>query len=267
MTCQKNFGRISFRINFVFCCISEGLLAHWRDNELVRIGQSFDSIAAHNSAFFLLAVEESRENLRDDSDSPSEEDSLPSSSSSATVGRKTAAIWKDCEVTGIISESEYGGLPKACDPRLGSVWAISVSIIPPVVSSLDHAVGPSGGDNDERISGGDLMLLYRSHQIYFQGANYYNLPCLSAQWNHSLLGVVQPWDPDYDVKFGSHLGINNFSSGGTGTKSCNLLVCIDQPGSSSSSSVADIGGWAEQGTIFRGVKFSMTLIGTQKTFP
>lgn len=129
---------------------SDGLTAHWRDNELVKVGCSFESITAHNSAFFLLAVEESRECLRDDMslDDNSEGD--------VEEDRSTVALspWRDCEVTSIISESEYGGMPKICDPRLGSVWVVSVSYLP---SPNDEG----GSHKLSTLNGGDLMLLYR----------------------------------------------------------------------------------------------------------
>ena len=70
--------------------------------------------------------------------------------------RSTVALspWRDCEVTSIISESEYGGMPKICDPRLGSVWVVSVSYLP--------SLNDEGGSHKlSTLNGGDLMLLYR----------------------------------------------------------------------------------------------------------
>ena len=123
-------------------------MAHWRDNELVKVGLSFETITAHNSAFFLLAVEESRECLRDDmSAEDNNEGDIEEDISVSPRSAVSLSPWRDCEVTSIISESEYGGLPKICDPRLGSVWVVSVSYLPsPGLSTLN---------------GGDLMLLYR----------------------------------------------------------------------------------------------------------
>lgn len=63
--------------------------------------------------------------------------------------------WRDCEVTSIISESEYGGLPKICDPRLGSVWVVSVSYLPSPSSE------EGGSQKLSTLNGGDLMILYR----------------------------------------------------------------------------------------------------------
>ena len=133
---------------------SDGLTAHWRENELVKVGLSFESINAHNSAFFLLAVEESRECLRDDM---SAEDNSEGNVEEDEIPRSTVALspWRDCEVTSIISESEYGSLPKICDPRLGSVWVVSVSYLPS--PNLDEG----GSHKLSTLNGGDLMLLYR----------------------------------------------------------------------------------------------------------
>ena len=136
-------------------------MAHWRDNELVKVGLSFESITAHNSAFFLLAVEESRECLRDDmaAEDNSEGDLEEDSSNRSAV---SLSPWRDCEVTSIISESEYGGLPKICDPRLGSVWVVSVSYLPSPSSE------EGGSQKLSTLNGGDLMLLYRSTLFILQ---------------------------------------------------------------------------------------------------
>lgn len=130
----------------------DGLIAHWSESELTRIGNCFESISAHNSAFFLLAVEESRESIWDDS-SP---EALSRRGDADVIGRKNGlSIWRECEVTGIISESEYGGLPRGHDPRLGSVWIVSVSIIQKQNFENDNSQNPPS------LYGGDLLLLQR----------------------------------------------------------------------------------------------------------
>lgn len=77
-----------------------------------------------------------------------------------------------------------------------------------------------------------------------------------------MLGIVQPWDPDYYIKFGS---INTSGYAAAGAKSTlnsfNLLLCIERNEEGHESIDTDIGGWANQGTIMRGVKFSIARIG------
>ena len=135
-----------------------------------------------------------------DSSSSSEDErpqKLPRSNSKDDNNMK----WLDWEIMQIVAESEFGMLPQPCDPRLGSVWIVSVAIRTPNVS-LAETVRSKGNPNntnsnttnnnsiaagtlakESSLSGGDLLLLS------------------SASWDHPLLGIVQPWDPDYDWKF------------------------------------------------------------------
>lgn len=73
---------------------------------------------------------------------------------------------------------------------------------------------------------------------------------------------MQPWDPDYYMKFGT---INTSGYSAAGTKgalgSFNLLLCVEHNEACQESIDTDIGGWANQGTIMRGIKFSIARIG------
>ena len=279
---------------------------HWRMSELGRVPYSFDCAASHSSVFFPLAVEECREAA-----TKAEEAELFEYVTAGTAGRPPAHNsrgntsssnnnngWMEGEITAIIAESSFAPVPKPCDPRLGSVWVIAVA-----VTGLGNSVSFNKGGNNNNynnknwpgnaqsakegsggeLSGGDLMVLH------------------SPQWSHPLLGVIQPWDPDYDIKFGINFAVNQssylnqqpqqqYGNGGSGNSGAapvqvvNILVCVDQSdglpvnssggGSGGISGGGDgggggvqqhqqgeIGGWAEQGTIMPGVKFSMAVIG------
>lgn len=122
------------------------LIPHWQNSELVHISTCFSSIAEHNSAFFLLAAEESRESLLDEHGIDEDGDQ--------NNGRQGNSSWRECEVTGIISESDYGGLPRASsDARVGSVWTVSLSIRQPLEGE--------GATGQTALIGGDLVILHR----------------------------------------------------------------------------------------------------------
>jgi hypothetical protein len=287
------------------------LQPHWREQELQKINLYFDSPTAHNSAFFLLTVEESRVAVMN-----AEEDSMPlatppmfkedvtdsvystKSSFPGGMGHSSGSNmpgnslkWLDCEIMNIIAESEFGTLPQPCDPRLGSVWIVNVAIRTPNVS-LDETVASPNKMNTQKpptmagqiakessLAGGDLLLL------------------TSSAWDHPLLGIVQPWDPDYDWKFsmsfpGKTGGMNgpsnhhlytsnstqNISSAPFATKDtfyndntsdltmANILVCVDGGDGMDLKSIDQIGGWASQGTIYTGVNFQMAALGKHFVF-
>ncbi len=90
----------------------------------------------------------------------------------------------------------------------------------------------------------------------------------STTWSKPVLGIIQPWDPDYDVKYGVNFQLNQSSSVslammndmGKELTIANVLICVDG-GDRLDCSIQSIGGWAPQGTIFPGVGFGMALIG------
>jgi hypothetical protein len=342
------------------------LRAHWRENEMNKVGIYFDSVMAHSAAFFLLTVEESRAAVTNTDDydpgfqinpvidlaekqssstaaaavaikPPSSSASSSSSSASAaplfvpvppsssanssSIPRSSITTtfplppppppppssssfnpnheigtngWLDCEIMGIVGESEFGLLPQACDPRLGSVWIVNVAIKTPNISLNETTIlspssklksistsqpAPSsssssswfGGNNDRSslqkdssLSGGDLVILSSPHS-----------------WNHHLLGIVSPWDPDFDLKFGVNFNINSQSSASSHAKymdtfyndkenneltTANILICVDSSDNASNHVNFDIGGWASQGTIYPGVTFHMAIIGNVMTY-
>lgn len=223
-------------------------------NELTKVPTVFNSAADHSSVFFLLAVEECREAATKAEDP----ESFGSDTAGAGRHNKNGADgpkngWIDGEITAIIAESEFAALPKACDPRLGSVWVIAAAISSSQGDmSNKNAKSKHAGSGD--LSGGDLVVLHSSH------------------WSHPLLGIIQPWDPDYDIKFGINFSVNQSTYISTqqpsgregsanvpsGVQIVNILVCVDQ---SDGAGQADIGGWASQGSIITGVNFSMAIIG------
>lgn len=98
--------------------------------------------------------------------------------------------WVDGEVTAVLAESELSSLPKACeDPRLGSVWVLAVAVRHPTSRSGGH----SGGLEPIPFGCGDLLLMQ------------------SDEWSNPVIGIVQPWDPDYDLKYGVNFSINQSS--------------------------------------------------------
>jgi hypothetical protein len=270
------------------------LQAHWRTSELSKVPVRFDSSAAHSSTFFLLAVEECRESVTNQDEVEAmlggaggggggggDNVSMRRGGGGGNYGALAATNgWVKAEVSSIVSESAFAALPRACDPRLGSVWVIAANITSPLPATATQGggglnkwgsgnynnggFGAAGKDSVDFLSGGDLVVMH------------------SPQWSHPLLGIIQPWDPDYDIKFGINFAVNQSSflkaqahgydssgggaggGGGAGTAAplptVNILVCVDQQ-SHVGAEDSDIGGWASQGSILTGVNFSMAVIG------
>ena len=234
------------------------LQAHWRTSELSKVPVVFDSAAQHSSVFFLLAVEECREAVAkaEDMESLGLDNAVPKFHGGYYDGSRRNQ-WLDGEITGIIAESAFAALPKACDPRLGSVWVISVAITPRSFGSGGGKRGFHGSGSLKEnldLAGGDLMVMH------------------SPQWSHPLLGIIQPWDPDYDIKFGINFSINQSTYISTQKGAdrdgsamqqqvINILVCVDQ---CDGLGQEDIGGWASQGSIRSGVRFSMAPVGERR---
>lgn len=204
------------------------LISHWRTSDLQKLGCAFTSTSAHNSAFFLLVVEECRASFMCSN----------MDYSSEKYYRRSHRM--QGEVHAIVTESEPGGLMQAKDPRLGSVWVVSTAIV-----------------HGQSIIGGDLLLLS------------------SSQWDHPVLGIAQPWDPDYDIKFSNTLHFRSQRSvSGIATTDeaddrligdnlvdgrkfyVNIMVCVDR-----SKTVNAIGGWAPQGAIYPGVNLHISILG------
>jgi hypothetical protein len=238
------------------------LLAHWRKTELSKVPTVFTDPAEHSGVFFLLSVEECREAVTKAEDPDAFVFEAASRFSKSAQHDHTGRNgWLDGEITSIVAESPSGALPKACDPRLGSVWVVAAAISPRTSTNstakhyqggFHHKQGAVVGKEGLDLSGGDLMVLH------------------SASWSHPLLGIIQPWDPDYDIKYGINFSINQSTyistqqapsrdgSKGPSVQVVNILVTVDMGDDEN----ADIGGWASQGSIHPGVKFSMAPIGT-----
>lgn len=236
-----------------------GLKPHWRMSELTKVPMKFDDVAVHSSTFFLLTVEECREAVSHAEDPEAFAIADPDKKTNTNRGAGGAGNgWIKGEITAIVAESAGAPLPRACDPRLGSVWVVAAAISAPINGNANSS-GKGGYGNKFGavgcdISGGDLMVLH------------------SPQWSHPLLGIIQPWDPDYDIKYGINFSVNQSTyistqqpardgsrPGQAPLQVVNILVCVDQ--SDGLGGAADIGGWATQGSIVPGVGFSMTAIG------
>jgi hypothetical protein len=253
------------------------LQPHWKSSDIARIGTSFPNHSIHSTSFFLLTVEESREAVLKGEDSCEAADDTTTSNDNTG----TSNGWVDCEVVNIVAESEFGSSrtsTSSTDLRLGSVWVVKVAIRTPHVTLDDTVVGPNVFNNsnmskkmtvsrESALSGGDLMLLQSVH------------------WSKPLLGIVQPWDPDYDIKFGINFTLNTqiqqsmlaesiAEKTSADLTTANLLICIDGGLSGASSSTATasntgsgdnsgegMGGWASPGTIHPGVVFKMAWLG------
>ena len=83
-----------------------------------------------------------------------------------------------------------------------------------------------------------------------------------------LLGVVQGWDPDFELKFGSQLRQSTAGGSGTafdtnGREIINIIMSVDGlihvggAQSSSEGSGEDCGGWAPMGFLIPGIEFSV----------
>eukprot|EP01032_Pedospumella_encystans_P018714 gene18714-21295_t len=243
-----------------------GLKPHWRMSELTKVPMTFDDAALHSSTFFLLTVEECREAVShaEDPEAFAIAD-VDKKSNPNRGGNASGNGWIKGEITAIVAESAGAPLPRACDPRLGSVWVIAAAISAPINGANNANNSGKGGYGNKfgvmgcDVSGGDLMVLH------------------SPQWSHPLLGIIQPWDPDYDIKYGINFSVNQSTyistqqpardggkPGQPPLQVVNILVCVDQGDGLSGS--ADIGGWASQGSIVPGVGFSMTAIGNVMTY-
>lgn len=113
------------------------------------------------------------------------------------------------------------------------------------------------------------MIITLLTQIYFFCFSFYAFR--STHWEHAVLGIIQPWDPDYDIKFGNAYRayptgvtkngetISLNPSGVSKFGECiNLMVCVDHGDAAKSDG---IGGWAPQGLIRQGVRFFMARLG------
>lgn len=230
------------------------LVPHWKEADIPKIGTHFPTITSHSSTFFLLTVEESRDAVmkeEDSNDLVNEEDHEGGIDRSSVNGASNG--WVDCEVVNIVNESEYGSVHSANDVRLGSVWVVKVAIRSPNVTLDDSRSNTSSRlfARDGALAGGDLVILS------------------SQAWQRHLLGIVQPWDPDYDFKFGINFGIPSqihasmMAEGAEDMTTANLLICVD---SGESASAESLGGWASPGTIHSGVVFQMAVLGNVMTY-
>ena len=220
------------------------LLAHWSSSDLLKVPVSFDNVLQHSSTFFLLLIEECRESVMKGDVYTEDHDTTlrynNNNNNRFTNGGLSSHGWMDGIIQTIISESEFSTLPKSLDPRLGSVWLISTSI----TSSYKTI-------SSTELSGGDLVVMH------------------SGSWKHPLLGVVQPWDPDYDLKYGINLHINQMNPSRSssmhgdphGPLNINILICVDRSSPDDLEKGADIGGWAYQGTVMTGVTFTLCVLG------
>jgi hypothetical protein len=249
------------------------LTSHWKASDIGKIGTSFPSLNAHSTSFFLLTVEESREavNKSEDIESSTNSDEAAETwaNNNAVVNRLPPTLsrnaggsngWMDCEVVNIVAESELSSMKSAYDVRLGSVWVVKVAIRTPNIVLDESITGPNVRkpviSRESALAGGDLIVLHNS------------------TWSKPLLGIVQPWDPDYDIKFGINFQLNPLvqqsmlaecvASGETrDLTTANLLICVD--GGDLASREA-IGGWASPGTIHPGVVFKIALLGNVMTY-
>lgn len=227
---------------------------HWRETEMQPVGTVFSNIMLHSSIFFLLTIEESRSSLGVDISRL--EDPFEMESTVTNVAKPKT--WFECEINKVVSESDFGSLPQACDPRLGSVWVVNVLIRTPNVflnettglgKKID-SVGTTTIIRDQSLSGGDLLYLK------------------SDSWSHPLLGIIQPWDPDYDIKFGSTLYNNKsfldpeIAHENKDLTMANLLICVDN---GETPNIEELGGWAQQGDIIPGLNFQMRILGNVMT--
>ena len=195
------------------------LTPHWNAESFKGIQNQFDNLSAHNAAFFLLLVEESRESsIIDyvqhyyDTGVSSSSNSSSSSSlqrgggkhhqhhrpagSSSSSGSNSSNGWVTGEVLQVVSEtavqSQMNQIQQS-DPRLGSVWLVRLALSP----YLQNQGGACGSSEDmsDICSPGDLVVL-RS----------------SGLDSRPLLGIVQGWDPDLEMKYGSTMKHTTTSS-------------------------------------------------------
>jgi hypothetical protein len=265
------------------------LCPHWRPSDLPSVGTFFDSAQSHSSTFFLHVVEESRAALSSQYDEAEVDDELSEHAKDADGTNalpqndifnksKNGNGWLEGEIASIVEETPLGHLPDAChDSRLGSVWVVSllinasnVNILGAVASkqnnssfeSTNSRYNQNGIDSAREenvmVSGGDIIVIH------------------SNQWDKSILGIVQPWDPDYDIKFGSNSNKLGMMLSGRKHQNyimMNIMVCIDGGDGISESSTGksqdyDLtrSGWAAAGMIFPGVHVSLATLGNAMTY-
>lgn len=247
---------------------------HWSKDDLISIGPYFDSVSKHSAAFFLLIAEESRASIGQQSTTTD----AGLHSSETTSPDSNPKGWLNCEIISIIAETEMGTLPSAChDPALGAVWVVSVAIRTPNIIINDDVSSPSkkGKKQSKQQAQQSAQFQFASKESSLSGGDIVIMR--SSAWSKPLLGIVQPWDPDYDLKFGVNLNIrqNAGLSSTADVTTANIMFCIDCGGLlvpsstsafSSSNSSNSTGGWAAPGTIFAGVSFSMAVLGNVMTY-
>ena len=191
------------------------LTPHWNSESFKGIQNQFDNLSAHNAAFFLLLVEESRESsiidyvqhyydtgVNSSSNSSSSQQRgggkhqhhRPGSSSSS--GSNSSNGWVTGEVLQVVSETAVQSQmhqSQQSDPRLGSVWLVRLALSPYLHNQGGQ--GSNSEDMSDSCSPGDLLVL-RSNSLD----------------SRPLLGIVQGWDPDLELKYGSTMKHTTTSS-------------------------------------------------------
>ena len=177
------------------------------------------------------------------------------------------------------------------DPRLGSVWVASVAVPAPSTSCSRGSTTYRGNNRTGEsttysgvaaamarldVISGDLVVLHSdawtSSHATGNGAG------------GTLLGIVQPWDPDADIKransglAGASFGSGEVSTGITGGSAStgqvgaledvvliSILICVDQTGAATAGAAGSGGGWAPQGAVRAGVRLQLAVVGNVMT--
>lgn len=204
----------------------------------------------------------------------------PSISSTSSNSKYDKFGWLSCEVIDIVSKSEPQPVPQVKKVKnnavggevlRGSVWVVTLAVHHPNLfitnstkpevnfrqsedpENLSNAIlNPHEGSeqaNQIPISGGDLMLLN------------------SDSWSSNLLGIIQPWDPEYDSKLSGPkakvLNITpNFKS--KDIKFINLLVCVTN--NSSPLNANHPLSWIKENLFPIGTNLSMVKLGNVMTY-
>eukprot|EP01033_Poteriospumella_lacustris_P018440 gene18440-13265_t len=185
--------------------------------------------------------------------------------------------WLDGEIAIIAEETPLGHLPESCrNSRLGSVWAISVLMNSSNIVVSDEI--PSADRNSEKVGQFDKGGGYGSDNVVLSGGDVVVIH--SSQWGRPILGIIQPWDPDYDMKMGAKLtrmapSSSSSSKYGKDSMMVNIMVCVDG-GDPVDASVDDgstgekydpfRSGWASSGSVFPGVRISLAVLGNVMTY-
>jgi len=195
----------------------------WDSGALTPLPVHFESVADHNRQMFVLLLEECRSSMSTLISRQYQQDRYSAGSGARNQSQNTQEAhnaidlkWQRGEVKVITSnlrDSLSSLSPSAStgltDPRLGSLWILQVQLLPPKRSRSESELSNASSMSQGAL---DMVEGYRPGEL---------LACRNPLWGNRLaLGVVQGYDPDYDMLLSTPSDDSQFTT-------VQLLVCVD----------------------------------------